>query len=165
MKTYGMKTYGMRTVVLAALSLLAAETLAAQPTALPTSFNFTYQVNSTTLPTPGKLTATLSKSTGTGYTLTASVTPPLSWLTVTPGGGSSPLALTVTVNPTGLAQGSYCGMIYVGTNPGTATSLVPVTLSISNPPSSIIVTPAPSVNNYSPGLSGANPVLAFNYTT
>ncbi len=160
-----MKTYSLKTVVLAALILQGAETLRAQPVASPTSFNFTYQVNSTTLPTPGKLTATLSKATATGYTLTASVSPPMSWLTVTPGGGASPLALTVTVNPTGLSPGSYSGVITLGTNPGTATTLVPVTLSISNPPSSIIVTPPAGVTNYTPGVSGANPVLAFNYTT
>src|ERR1017187_4871789 len=160
-----MKTYGLKTAVLAALILLGTETLRAQPTASPTSFNFTYQVNSTTLPTPGKLTATMSKSTPTGYTLTASVTPVMSWLTVTPGGGASPLALTVTVNPTGLSPGSYTGVITLGTNPGTGTTLVPVTLSISNPPSSITVAPSAAVTNYTPGVSGANPVLAYNYTT
>ena len=81
----------------------------------------------------GKLTATMSKSAPSGYTLTASVSPPMSWLTVTPGGGTSPLALTVTVNPTGLSPGSYSGVITLGTSPGTSTTLVPVTLSISNP--------------------------------
>src|ERR1035437_5304457 len=160
-----MKTYGLKTVVLAALILLGAETLRAQPTASPTSFTFTYQVNSTTLPAAGKLTATLAKTTGTGYTVTASVSPVMGWLTVTPGGGASPLTLTVTVNPTGLSPGSYTGVITLGTNPGTSTTLVPVTLSISNPPSSISVVPAAAVTNYTPGVSGANPVLAFNYTT
>ena len=122
-------------------------------------------MNSATLPTPAKLTATASKSTPANYTLTASVSPPLSWLTVTPGGGASPLALTVTVNPTGLSPGSYSGVITLGTNPGTSTTLVPVTLSIANPPSSITVVPATSVTNYTPGVSGANPLLSYNYTT
>ena len=158
-----MKKSGLITAVLAALLLTGA--LRAQPTASPTSFNFAYQVNSTTLPAAGKLTATLPKTLTTGYTLTASVFPVQSWLTVTPGGGASPLALTVTVNPTGLSPGSYSGTITLGTNPGTSTTLVPVTLSISNPPSSITVAPAPGVANYTPGVSGANPVLAFNYTT
>jgi uncharacterized protein (TIGR03437 family) len=160
-----MKTHGLKTVVVAALILLSAATLRAQPTANPTSFNFSYQVNTTTLPAAGKLTATLSKTASTGYTLTASVSPPMSWLTVTPGSGASPLTLTVTVNPTGLSPGSYSGVITLGTNPGTSTTLVPVTLSISNPPSSITVTPAAAVTNYTPGVSGANPVLAYNYTT
>src|SRR5450759_510094 len=106
-----MQTHGLKTVVLAALILLGAETLRAQPTANPTAFSFTYQVNSTTLPAAGKLTATLGKSTATGYTVTASVSPPMGWLTVTPGSGASPLALTVTVNPTSLSPGSYSGVI------------------------------------------------------
>src|ERR1039457_6898697 len=160
-----MKTHALKTVVWAALILPGVGTLRAQPTANPTSFNFTYQVNSTTLPAPGKLTATLSKSTGAGYSLTVSVSPYMSWLTVTPAGGASPLALTVTVNPTGLSPGSYSGTITLGSSPGTSTTLVPVTLSISNPPSSIMVSPAASVANYTAGVSGANPLLAFNYTT
>ena len=160
-----MKTHGLISVVLAALVLLGAETLGAQPTASPTSFNFTYQVNTTTLPAPGKLTATLGKSTPTGYTVTASVSPIRGWLTVTPGAGASPLTLTVTVNTTGLSPGSYSGVITLGTNPGTGTTDVPVTLSISNAPSSMAVTPATGVTNYTKGVSGANPLLAFNYTT
>ena len=170
-----MKTDGLKSVVLASLILLGADALRAQPTASPASFNFTYQVGSTALPAAGKLTATLSKSTATGYTLeasTANVSPPEGWLTVTPRGGASPLALTVTVNITGLSPGSYTGYIALGTSPATNTTLVPVTLSISNPPSSITVTPLGCNSippncpiNYSPGVSGANPVLAYNYTT
>ena len=170
-----MKTDGLKLVVLASLTLLSAGTLRAQPTASPVSFNFTYQVGSSALPAAGKLTATLSKSTGTGYTLeasTANVSPPEGWLTVTPRNGASPLALTVTVNPTGMSPGSYTGYIALGTTPPTSTTLVPVTLSISNPPSSITVSaagcnsdPPNCPSNYTPGLSGANPVLAFNYTT
>src|ERR1017187_5803560 len=124
-----MKTDGLKSVVLASLMLLGADTLRAQPTASPASFNFTYQVGSTALPAAGKLTATLSKSTGTDYTLaasTANVTPPEGWLTVTPRSGASPLALTVTVNPTGLSPGSYTGFIALGTTPPTSTTLVPV---------------------------------------
>jgi uncharacterized protein (TIGR03437 family) len=160
-----MKTHSLKSVVLASLILLGAETLRAQPTASPTSFNFTYQVNSTTLPAAGKLTAALPKSAATGYTLTAAVSPVGSWLTVTPSGGTSPLALTVTVNPTGLSPQSYSGTIYLGTIPATSVTQVPVTLSISNPPSSLAVTPDSHATNYTPGVSGANPVLAFNYTT
>jgi uncharacterized protein (TIGR03437 family) len=170
-----MKTDRLRLVVLVSLSLLGAGTMGAQPTASPASFNFTYEVGSSALPAAGKLTATLPKSTGTGYTLaasTANVSPPEGWLTVTPRSGSSPLALTVTVNPTSLSPGSYTGYIALGTTPPTSTTLVPVTLSISNPPSSITVSaagcnsvPPNCPANYAPGISGANPVLAYNYTT
>ena len=163
-----MKTYRLKTVVLAALILLGVETLRAQPAASPTSFSFAYQMNSTTLPAAGKLTATLPKSLTTGYTLTAKTTgvsQPEGWLTVTPAAGASPLTLTVTVNPTGLSPGSYTGQIQVDTKPVTSSTLVPVTLSISNPPSSISVSPGTGVGNYTPGVSGTNPLLAFTYTT
>ena len=120
-----MKTDGLKSVVLASLIILGADTLRAQPTASPASFNFTNQVGSTALPAAGKLTATLSKSTATGYTLaasTASVSPPEGWLTVTPRSGASPLALTVTVNVTGLSPGSYTGFVALGTTPPTNTT-------------------------------------------
>ena len=57
-----MKKSGSKTAIWAALILIGAGTLRAQPTASPTSFSFAYQVNSTTLPPAGKLTATLPKS-------------------------------------------------------------------------------------------------------
>src|ERR1035438_9166172 len=105
-----MKTHALKSVILASVILLGAETLRAQPTASVASFSFTYQVGSTTLPAAGKLTATLPKSTPTGYTVTATaVSVPMGWLTVTPASGASPLALTVTVNPTGLSPQSYSG--------------------------------------------------------
>src|ERR1039457_1130164 len=170
-----MKTDGLKSVVMASLILLGADELRAQPTASPASFSFNYQVGSQTLPASAKLTATLPKSATTGYTLaasTAGVSPPEGWLTVTPRSGASPLALTITVNITGLSPGSYTGYIALGTSPPTSSTLVPVSLSISNPPSSITVSPlgcnSIPVNcpiNYTPAVSGANPVLAYNYTT
>ena len=42
---------------------------------------------------------------------------PQGWLTVTPDSGHSPLALTVTVNPTSLTPGSYSGTITINTVP------------------------------------------------
>ena len=91
-----MKTDGLKSVVVASLVLLGAEALQAQPTASPTSFSFTYQVNSTTLPAAGKLTATLSKSTATGYTLTAAVSPLTSVLTKVPRGATCSGAVLVS---------------------------------------------------------------------
>src|SRR6516162_9605196 len=113
-----MKKSGLKTLVLAALAVMGAETLRAQPTASPTSFNFTYQVNSTTLPTPGKLTATMSKTAPSGYTLTASVSPPMSWLTVTPGGGTSPLDAHCNRESDRLKPGKLLGRHHFGHQPG-----------------------------------------------
>src|SRR5207248_5613044 len=86
---------------------------------------------------------------------------PQGWLTVTPDSGHSPLALTVTVNPTSLTPGSYAGSITINTvPPGSNPAVVSVTLSISNPPSTLMVTSQSS--NYSPASSGASsPTLTF----
>ena len=158
-----MKKYSLKTIVLAALLLAGALLVNAQPTASPASLTFTYQVNTSTYPT-GKLTATLPKSLGSGYTLTASASSsPTGWLTVTPESGASPLAITVTVNTTSLNPGSYSGTITLGTSPASTTATVPVSLSISNPPPALVVSPpTPLPTYFTPGPSAA---LTFNYTT
>jgi uncharacterized protein (TIGR03437 family) len=163
-----MTKYALKTMVLVAMLFTGALPSRAQsPTTSPTAFTFTYRVNTTPLPAPAKLTATLPKSAVTGYTLTAATaSTPLGWLTVTPDSGASPLALTVTVNPTGLSPGSYSGTITIGTFPVSGTTTIPVTLSISNPPSALIVSPPfPVPSYYTPDGSGANASVRFDYTT
>lgn len=158
-----MTKYGPKTIVLAALLLGSTLKVSAQPTTSPASLNFTYQVNTSTYPT-AKLTATLPKSLGAGYVLTASATSvPTGWLTVTPDTGASPLAITVTVNTTSLNPGSYTGTITIGTYPVSTTTTVPVNLSISNPPPALVVSPPTPVPTYY--ASGSPSSLTFNYTT
>src|SRR5262245_17729514 len=102
------------------------------PTVSPTSLSFAYQVNSTTLPAAAKLTATLPTATSTLPITVVAASTPQGWLTVTPDTGHSPLAMTVTVNPTGLAPGSYTGTITINTTPaGSNPAVVGVTLSVS----------------------------------
>jgi uncharacterized protein (TIGR03437 family) len=70
------------------------------------------------------------------------------------------------VNPTGLSPGSYSGAITIGTFPASGTTTIPVTLSISNPPSALIVSPPfPVPSYYTPDGSGANASVRFDYTT
>src|SRR5450432_648456 len=158
-----MTKHVVKSIVLVTLLLAGARVARAQPTASPASLAFTYQVNTTPYPA-GKLTATLPKSIGSGYVLTASVNSSTTgWLTVTPDSGASPLALTVTLNPTGLNPGSYTGTITLGTNPPSTTSTVPVSLSVSNPPSALIVSPPTPLPKYY--TTGATAALTFNYTT
>src|SRR5689334_5717524 len=72
------------------------------PTANPGSLNFSYQVNSTP-PAPAKVTVSLpAASSALPLSVTAVTSVPQGWLTVTPDTGRAPLALTVTVNVTGL---------------------------------------------------------------
>jgi uncharacterized protein (TIGR03437 family) len=148
--------------------LLLAGAAAAQsvgPSVTPTSLVFTYQVNSATAPSPGKLTATLPAAIASLPISVAVTSSPQGWLTVTPDTGHSPLAMTVTVNPTSLTPGSYSGTITINTVPaGSNPAVVSVNLSISNPPSTLLVT-SPS-GNYTPPASGAaSPTLTFTYTT
>ena len=150
-----------------ALTVLAgiAEGQSSGPTASPSTLSFSYQVNSTTFPAAAKLTATLPAASST---LSMSVTvaaAPQGWLTVTPDTGHSPLAMTVTVNPTGLTPGSYGGTITIATVPSSGNpAVVPVTLLISNPPSTLVVT-SPSSNYSAPATGSSLPTLTFSYTT
>ncbi len=135
------------------------------PTASPTTLSFSYQVNSSNYPAAAKLTATLpAASSSLPLAVTVSATPQ-GWLTATPDSGHSPLAMTVTVNPTGLTPGSYGGTITINTVPsGGNPVIVPATLLISNPPSTLVVT-SPSSNYSQPATGSSLPTLTFSYTT
>ncbi len=134
------------------------------PVASPPSLQFTYQVNSTLYPAAAKVTVTLPASTALVPLSVTVVSGPQGWLTVTPDAGKSPLALTVTINPTTLSPGSYSGTITVNTVPGGSNpAVIPVTLMISNPPATLTVTS--SSTNYAPASGAGLPSLTFSYTT
>ena len=135
------------------------------PTVTPGSLIFSYQVNSITLPAAAKLNATLPAASASFPMSVAVASAPQGWLTVTPDAGRSPLALTVTVNPTGLTPGSYAGTITINTVPsGSNPAIVSVVLAVSNPPSRLLVTSVSS--NYAVPASGSSlPSLTFGYTT
>ncbi len=136
----------------------------AGPIAAPASLNFSYTVNSTTLPAAASVKITLP-STSAGLPLV--VTPPQNWCVVTPLGGSAPLTLSVTVNPTGLAPGSYLTSITVDTNPTShAAANISVALTVSNLPPTLLVTSPQAGTYYTPPSSGStSPVVTFTYTT
>jgi hypothetical protein len=80
------------------------------------------------LPNPPSQTVTLYNQ-GSGvinYTTTSSAT----WLTVSPASGATPANLSVSVNPSGLAAGSYSGTLTI-TGSG-STQTIAVTLTVSN---------------------------------
>ena len=155
-----MKKFGAPIMFLALLPACvwqgAAQTTA--PTVSPSSLAFTYQVNSSTFPAAAKLTATLPSSLSTVVMTAAPTSAPQGWLAVTPDTGRTSLALSVTVNPTGLAPGNYAGRIDI--TAGTATTSVAVSLAVSNPPSKInavVVNPVPPAS--------APLSMTFSYTT
>ncbi len=152
----------MKTFALAWLLLACAWQTRAQtgPAVKPTSLSFAYQLNSTTLPASVKLAVTLPTAIAT---LPVKVTPDHDWLIVTPGQGYSPLACTVAVNVYGLTPGTYTATITVDTTPTHGAVSIPVVLSISNPPASLLLS-SPSTY-FSPATSATAASMSFAYTT
>ncbi len=132
-------------------------------TVTPASVTFSYQVGSATLPASSKVAVTLPAGTASSTVVWAQPSSAPAWLVVTPDSGYSPLALTVTANPTGLAPGAWTGTITISTVPLTVSLTVPVTLLVSNPPSSLEVI-SPSAN-YTGPTSSSNGVFLFAFTT
>ena len=139
---------------------------AAGPTVTAGTLSFTYEVNSSTFPASQKVTATLPAAISTLPMTVATASTPPGWLTVTPGTGHSPLAMTVTVNPTSLTPGSFSGTITIDSQPTSGTpAVISVTLSVTNPPSRLLASGL-NAPNYTPAASGAaSAVLTFTYTT
>lgn len=155
-----------RTLGWALAAFVAGSAWAASSTGItvsPTSVSFSYQVGNATLPASSKVTVTLPTGTASSTVVLAQAASNPAWLVVTPASGYSPLALTVTANPTGLAPGSYPGSIAISTSPATMSLTIPVTLMVSNPPSSLVLS-SPSAN-FTPATSSSNSTLTFAYTT
>lgn len=129
-----------KTFLLAYLLAWGGLAFAQAPTVDKTTVAFTYPYNNANNTLTAKVTAKLTTTTTVmtvGYTST-----PAGWLSVTPLSGSSPLVLIVTANPTSLSPGPYNGTItvYTGAACTTATcTTVPVTLTITNPASSLLL--------------------------
>ena len=96
-----------------------------------TTFNFTYQVGSAA-PAPQPVAVTATSGTPI-FAITGSSTP-AGWLKV-PAAGTVPTPFNVTVDPTGLAKGTYNGTVTVtGVNTGNGAQSFPVTLTVTNDP-------------------------------
>ncbi len=96
-------------------------------TAAPASLSFTYQTGGTT--PAAQAVAVTSSGNAVSYTTATSAT----WLSATPASGSTPGSVSVSVNPTGLAAGSYSGSVTL-TSSGASNSpkMVPVTLTVTS---------------------------------
>ena len=120
-------------------------------TASPLSLAFSYQSGGTT---PAAQNVSLTSSgTPLSYTAVSSA----GWLTVTPGTGTTPGSLSVSVNPTGLAVGTYTGNVTV-TSAGASNSSQKITVTLGvtgTPPSgtSFNITPGSLSFTYASGTS------------
>jgi uncharacterized protein (TIGR03437 family) len=89
---------------------------------------------------PTSLAVNVSSSPSSAIVLTTVVEQTdtaMTWLSVSPAGGQTPLGLAVTVNPSGLSVGTYNGSIVISVFGGSSSVTVGVTLTVS----SILVSP------------------------
>lgn len=106
---------------------------APHPTVSPASLSFTYNL-------AGTMPASQSVEVGssgaqTAFSATATTKSGGSWLGISQNATTTPARLTVSVNPAGLAHGSYAGTITVtGTGAAGAPRTVEVTLTVVAPP-------------------------------
>ena len=114
----------------------------------PTSLTFNYQVGGA-LPAAQDITPTTTGA-AVSYTAAATTTSGGNWLSVT-GGGTTPNVAAVSVNPAGLAAGTYSGVIsFTATSAGNSPQQVPVTLTVTNNPM-IEASPNPVIFLYQVG--------------
>ncbi len=128
-----------------AVSLTVTAAPVTTVTVSPANLSFTYQTGGSA---PVGQVINVTSSSAMSYSASSSS----AWLTVAPASGNTPGSLTASVNPSGLAAGTYSGTVTV-TAAGASNS--PRTVSVS-----LTVTAAPSGNpslNISPG------TLSFSY--
>jgi len=107
------------------LIVTAAQTL----TASPASLSFASQIGGT-VPAAVPLTIT---SSGSPVAISITATSTGGWLSVSPASGTTPQAISVSVNPAGLTVQTYSGSISVSAA-GIPTLSIPVSFSITAPP-------------------------------
>ena len=100
-------------------------------TASPASLAFSYRLGAAA-PVAQTVRLTSSPASTLGFGAFADVATPVegSWLDVSPGEGSTPADLVVTVDPTGLGVGTYSGAVVVSGFATNSPLRIPVSLSV-----------------------------------
>ena len=115
-------------------------TNAATVTASPQSLTFNYQIGSGGPPAQ-TLNIAGPNNTGTfNYTVTAATTSGGTWLAASPTTGTTPSAVSVTVNTANLQPATYNGTLTIAA-PGAGSLTVPVTLVVSPQAATLSLTP------------------------
>ena len=118
----------------------------------PTSFGFSATAGGSS---PASKTLTVSNTGGGTLNFTASDDQP--WLTVSPTSGAAPKDLTVAVDTSGLAAGTYTATITIdGGGVSGSPRTIPVTLTL-NPPSPPVLAITPSSLTFAATVGGAAP--------
>jgi uncharacterized protein (TIGR03437 family) len=126
------------------LNIVAPQTLTVTPAAL----QFVYTIGQT-----GALASQTVQvqSSGGAVAFTAAASSSGNWLQVSPASGTTSASLTVSVNPQGLAAGTYSGAVTVTSQNSLAATPVQVTLTVSTIPKPVIT----GVTNGASGASNA----------
>jgi uncharacterized protein (TIGR03437 family) len=118
-----MKLGAKTSPLLSLLLACGAAWAAGGPTASPSSLTFTYVAGSGATVKPQTVTIALPASMSTQTLVVTGVSSTEGWLAVSPVSGLSPMALTVTANPTTLDPGSHPGTITVDTKPSSGNAI------------------------------------------
>jgi uncharacterized protein (TIGR03437 family) len=98
----------------------------------PNSLQFSYQPGS---PAPAAQTITPTSTSGALNYAVAAQASGGNWLIVNPSSGVTPTPISVSIDPAGLAPGTYTGTVTItGIGTGNPAQTVPVTLTITNNP-------------------------------
>jgi uncharacterized protein (TIGR03437 family) len=120
-----------------------------------TSFTFSSTVGSTTVQQQQLYIGT----SGPSVNYTTSVQQSGSWLAITPAAWSTPVTATITVNPTGLSQGTYTGYITVSAASTTnSPQIVSVTLNVTGSSTSTTLTVSSTTLSFSYVSGGTVPI-------
>jgi hypothetical protein len=118
----------------------------------PTSLAFSYQIGGTT-PAAKTVAVTSSTSTAINYTATTAT----SWLTTT-ASGTTPGSLSIGVNPSGLAAGTYTGSVSIAsTGASNSPQSIPVTFTVTAATTLPTLNLSPTSVTFSYQIGGSNP--------
>jgi uncharacterized protein (TIGR03437 family) len=127
------------------LNVTGAPTLTASPSAL----NFSYQIGTTA---PAAQSVSIGGTSGLAFTATPAGG---SWLLVTPGSGTTPGSINVSISTSGLTTpGTYNGSITIAAA-GATSQTVSVMLTVSNTPT---ISASPSTLNFAFQIGGTAPL-------
>jgi uncharacterized protein (TIGR03437 family) len=141
--------------LLLACGALACALQAQTVTTTPNTLNFVYQSGSATLPKAQSIAVKPS----TGKPTFTTATPPADfWVTVNMDSGTLPASISVEVNPTSLAVGSYMSSVTITVAGVPSPAVVTVSLQITAAPSTLSISPNTLIFNAPPSPSVAQTV-------
>jgi uncharacterized protein (TIGR03437 family) len=114
------------------LNVVSAQTLSAAPTSL----SFSYVLGASA---PAAQTVQVTTSGNGQFAAAVKTTDGGKWLQATPASGSTPGVLSVSIDPQGLAAGSYTGTITITSPSALSAATVNVSLSVTSVPTPVIV--------------------------